>query len=114
MAVAVSSGIMRPPSVSAMRCLEGVPVEIVRGVRRQGSDERRRYARRFRLAVRPAHARDPLPAPGDEDLAARVELDVVEGELDLRRRELRQAHAQRDLVERGQLGEELALDLQRE
>src|SRR4051794_7438572 len=66
------------------------------------------------VRVRAAHARDPLPAAGDQDLAVLVQVHVVEAELDLGLGQLLEPHPDGQLVERGDLGEELTLDLQRE
>src|SRR5262245_14936123 len=64
--------------------------------RNRGQVGSQRRGQRFRdpgghgAAARPAHARDPLPAAGDERLAALVETDVVEAEFELCLRKLDQ------------------------
>src|SRR4051812_45833392 len=71
--------------------------------------------RRHGGRVGPAHAGDPLPPPGHQPLLAALgEVDVVERELDLRRGELLQPQPDGQLVERGDLGEELAFHLEGE
>src|SRR5690606_30543740 len=67
------------------------------------------------LGVGAAHAGHPLPAAGDEALGpVGIQADVVEAELQLRLGQLDQAHPNGQLVEGGDLGEELAVDLEGE
>src|SRR5690349_11338897 len=68
-----------------------------------------------RLGVGPSHAGHPLPAAGDERLApVLVQPHVVEAELDLCLSQLGEPHPDGQLVEGGDLREELAVDLEGE
>lgn len=60
--------------------------------------QRIRYASGNGVGVGSAHARDPLPALGDQPFQAVVAVDVVEAELDLGLGQLFQPHPDRQLA----------------